>query len=364
MPTPDPSTALEHRYAPPVELPAPSTTHQKELTYQRAVNQALKDELESRPELLVYGEDVGFAGGIFGVSRGLQKQFGADRVFDTPIAEAAILGSAVGAGLEGVRSVVEIMWADFVFVALDQIVNQAANVRYVNRSSLHAPITIRMQQGVTPGSCAQHSQSIEAIFAHVPGIKVGLPATPQDAYDMTRAAVADPDPTVLIESRSLYQVADTVTFGSVTQRVEGARSHRDGTDLLIITWGATLPAALEAADILAAEGLSAGVLDLRWLRPLDEDAIARCVQASGGRVLVVHEANLTGGFGAEVAARITSRHFAELAGPVGRLGAPDVRVPSAPALQETLLPTSAKIVVAAKQVMEAAAQGSGQPVGA
>src|SRR5690606_32916704 len=140
-------------------------------------------ELDRRPEVLVYGEDVGAAGGIFGVTRGLQKQFGARRVFDTPIAESAILGSAVGAALSGLRPVVEIMWADFVFVALDQIVNQAANVRYLNRSELTAPLTIRMQQGVTPGACAQHSQNIEAILAHIPGIKVGLPATGQDAYD-------------------------------------------------------------------------------------------------------------------------------------------------------------------------------------
>lgn len=355
MSAPNPASARDHLYGPPVELdPRAQHTGSKELTYQRAVNQALTDELDSRPDLLVYGEDVGFAGGIFGVSRGLQKKYGAERVFDTPISEAAILGSAVGAGMAGVRTVVEIMWADFVFVALDQIINQASNVRYVNRSAVHSPLTIRMQQGVTPGSCAQHSQSIEAILAHIPGIKVGLPATPQDAYDMTRAAVADPDPTVLIENRALYQVSDSVHFGAVTQRAEGARSHRDGGDLTIITWGGTLTSVLEAAGELDAHGISAGVLDLRWLRPLDDEAIARAVSASAGRILVVHEAHTSGGFGAEVAARISELHFDALVAPVARLGTPDVRMPSAPALQDALLPTPARIVQAARALVNAA----------
>lgn len=358
MPTPNPSTAQDHLYGPAVELDTNAKhTQSKELTYQRAVNQALADELDSRPDLLVYGEDVGFAGGIFGVSRGLQKKYGEERVFDTPISESAILGSAVGAGMEGVRTVTEIMWADFVFVALDQIINQASNVRYINRSAIHAPLTIRMQQGVTPGSCAQHSQSIEAILAHIPGIKVGLPATPQDAYDMTRAAIADPDPTILLENRALYQVSAPVNFGAVVERAEGARHHRDGKDLTIITWGSTLSLALEAAEELERDGISAGVLDLRWLRPLDLDAIARAVSASAGRILVVHEAHTSGGFGAEVAARITELHFEKLTAPVQRVGTPDVRMPSAPALQDALLPTTGRIVAAAQALVSSAPTG-------
>lgn len=352
MPHPDPATVLDHLYGEPVEPAGGAPDEPVELTYQRAVNRALLHELESRPELLVYGEDVGFAGGIFGVSRGLQKRFGADRVFDTPISESAILGSAVGAGLEGVRTVVEIMWADFVFVALDQIVNQAANVRYVNRSALSAPLTVRMQQGATPGSCAQHSQSIEAILAHVPGIKVGLPATPQDAYDMTRAAIADPDPTVLVEHRALYQQTGPVAAGAVTQRAEGARWHREGGALSIITWGAILGEVLAAADELGQEGIAAGVLDLRWLRPLDADAIAEAVQRGNGRVLVVHEAHVSGGFGAEVAARIGERHFGQLAAPVSRLGTPATRIPSAPVLQAAVLPDRARVVDAARALLE------------
>ena len=356
MSAPSPDGAQEHLYAPVVHLaPAAFSGEPRELTYQRAVNQALADELRARPDLLIYGEDVGFAGGIFGVTRGLQKQYGEERVFDTPISEAAILGSAVGAGLEEVRTVVEIMWADFVMVALDQIVNQASNVRYINRGALHAPLTVRMQQGVTPGSCAQHSQSIEAILAHIPGIKVGLPATPQDAYDMTRAAIADPDPTVLIENRNLYQQAGPVTAGAVTQRAEGARLHRSGHDLAIITWGGILGRVLAAAGELAKSGIDATVLDLRWLSPVDDHAIAEAVAAGNGRVLIVHEANVNGGFGAEIAARITEAHFDQLAAPPMRLGTPPVRMPAAPVLQESLLPGTHRIVAAARALRSQAA---------
>lgn len=337
-------TASEPRPTGPAE-PA------KELTYLRAINLALRTEMENRPEVAIWGEDVGFAGGIFGVTRGLQKEYGDRRIFDTPIAEAAILGAAVGAALEGMRPIVEIMWADFLFVALDQIVNQAANVRYVNRSRLTAPLVVRMQQGVTPGSCAQHSQSIEAILAHIPGIKVGLPATAQDAYSMTRAAVADPDPTILIEHRSLYQVPGSVIAGGAVESAAGARKHRSGNDLAIITWGSMVHEALTAADELASTGISASVLDLRWLRPLDDAAIADVVRASGGRVVVAHEANLTGGFGAEIAAHISERHFDVLAAAVARVGLNDLRVPSAPALQAAVLPRAADIVDAAAKLV-------------
>lgn len=361
MPEPSAADVLDHLYAPPVELDASVAPQPPcDLTYQRAINQALSEELQARPDLLVYGEDVGFAGGIFGVSRGLQKEFGEERVFDTPIAEAAIMGSAVGAAIEGVHTVVEIMWADFVFVALDQIVNEASNVRYINRGKLHAPMTVRMQQGVTPGSCAQHSQSIEAFLAHVPGIKVGLPSTPQDAYDMTRAAIADPDPTVLIENRNLYQETGPVSTGAVTQRAEGARIHRAGGDLAIITWGGILGTVLSAADQLASSGVQATVLDLRWITPVDERAIADAVAAGGGRVLIVHEANVNGGFGAEIAARVTADHFDQLVAPPMRVGTPPVRMPSAPSMQAALVPGTARIVEAATILL--ARQGRRVPV--
>ncbi|MFE7978841.1 thiamine pyrophosphate-dependent enzyme [Streptomyces shenzhenensis] len=348
-PAPAGEGVFEHLYAPDLPVPAvAASVEPREVPYFRAVNEALKDAMTRRPEVLMYGEDVGLAGGIFGVTRALQKEFGSERVFDTPIAEAAILGSAVGAAMEGMRPVVEIMWADFVFVALDQIVNQASNVRYISRGKVSAPLVIRMQQGVTPGSCAQHSQSIEAILAHVPGIKVGLPATPQDAYAMTLAAIEDPDPVVLIEHRSMYQDTGLVRFEGPSEIAAGAKFHRDGGDVAIITWGSMVAPALQAADRLHEEGVDATVLDLRWVRPLDEAAIARAVAQSGGRVVVAHEAFLHGGFGAEVSAVTTQNHFDQLRHPVVRVGTPDVRMPSAPALQELLLPSADSIAAAAR----------------
>lgn len=351
MPAPDPSTALDHLYAAAATAPPADTTGtSKEIPFFRAVNLALQHALDRDDDVLVYGEDVGFAGGIFGVTRGLQKQFGENRVFDTPIAEAAILGSAIGAALEGMRPVVEIMWADFVFVALDQIVNQAANVRYVNRSKLSAPIVIRMQQGVTPGSCAQHSQSIEAILSHIPGLKVGLPATPQDAYAMTLAAIDDPDPVVLIEHRSMYQDTGEVALAGSTETASAAVERRHGDDIAIITWGALVALALDAAERLSDNGIEATVLDLRWLRPLDDAAIENVVRRCR-RVVVAHQATQTGGFGAELSARIAEMQHVDLLHPVIRVGTPDVRMPSAPSLQEALVPTADTIIDAVKRAM-------------
>ncbi|MTD52608.1 alpha-ketoacid dehydrogenase subunit alpha/beta [Amycolatopsis pithecellobii] len=351
MPEPGTADAAAHLYE-PAELrrPASPAGESTELTYQRAVNLALDRELGERPEVLVYGEDVGFAGGIFGVTRSLQKKHGAARVFDTPISESAILGSAVGASMEGMRPVVEIMWADFMLVALDQLVNQAANVRYLTQSRLSAPLVVRTQQGATPGSCAQHDQSLEALLAHIPGLRVGLPATPGDAYAMTRAAVASNDPVVLIEARELYQLKGEVYADSPTESLGGAVRRREGGDLTIITWGAVLHRVLDAAGQLSEEGIEATVLDLRWLNPLDDEAIFDAVDAGNGRVLIVHEANLTGGFGAEIASRIQSARFDQLTAPIERLGARDTRLPAAGALQQALVPTASTITDAARRL--------------
>jgi 2-oxoisovalerate dehydrogenase E1 component len=320
-----------------------------ETSYVLAVNSALRDELADRPEVVVFGEDIGVAGGVFGATRRLQNEFGPERVFDTPIAESAILGGAIGLAMQGFRPVVEIMWADFMLVALDQLVNQAANVRYITRGEVTLPLVVRMQQGVTPGSCAQHSQSLEALLAHIPGLRVGLPATPQDAYSMLRAAVAEDDPCILIESRALYQEKGPLV-PEADSTIGGARIHGQGSDAAIITWGRMVHAALAAADTLSGEGISSTVVDLRWLSPLDEQALEEAVDRCG-RVLVVHEANFTGGFGAEVAARIGDKLFTSLDAPVQRLASPDVRYPSAPNLQEVLLPNSNAIVTAVKELL-------------
>jgi 2-oxoisovalerate dehydrogenase E1 component len=332
---------------------APSGTTE-ELAYIAAVSSAIRDELESDKRTIVYGEDVGNAGGIFGGSKGLQKDFGEDRVFDTPIAESAILGSAVGAAMSGMKPIVEIMWADFMLVALDQLVNQAANVRYITGGVSSVPMVMRTQQGATPGSCAQHSQCLEALLAHIPGLKVGLPSTPQDAYDMIREAAADPDPCVLFEARGLYPMKGLVTRNAQIQPVGKAKLHREGSDIAIVTWGAMLHQALAAAEALAAEGTQAAVLDLRWLSPLDEKALANVVRQAGGRVLIVHEAVRTGGFGAEVALRLAELLGHETSLTVRRLTTPDVRIPAAPQLQAALIPNANGIARVAREMLATA----------
>ena len=340
---PDPATATAHVYA--AKHPAPPTRARgtpvaasdravSEMTYQQAVNEALRYELQARKELVVFGEDVGHAGGIFGCTRNLQKEFGELRVFDTPIAEAAILGAAVGAAMEGLRPVAEIMWMDFSLVALDQLFNQAANVAYVTRGRTAVPLVVRLQQGATPGSCAQHSQSLEALMAHIPGLRVGLPATPQDAYTMLRAAIAEPDPVIIIEARGLYQTKGPVDLTRVEPAVGGARLVRDGKRCTVICYGTALARCDAAIAAMGTDGHEIRLVDLRWLNPIDWAEIGAHVQATDGRALIVHEANLTGGFGAEIAARLWEGGARR----VHRLGAGDTRIPAAPVLQDAVLP--------------------------
>lgn len=349
MPRADTSTAALHVIAAPAASAKPGTPKApEEMPYIGAVNAALRDELEADPKTLVYGEDVGHAGGIFGGSKNLQRDFGKDRVFDTPIAESSILGSAIGAAISGMKPIVEIMWADFMLVALDQLVNQATNVRFITGGKHSVPMVVRMQQGITPGSCAQHSQSLEALLAHIPGLKVALASTPQDAYDLLREAAADPDPCIVIEARGLYAMRAPVTTGGDVKPVGKAKLHREGADVAIVTWGAMLHQALAAADQLAAAGVRAAVLDLRWLSPLDEAALASAVKAAGGRALVVHEAVRNGGFGAEIVTRIHEALGDSMALKVRRLTTPDTRIPAAPHLQAALVPDAARIAAAAR----------------
>lgn len=324
----------------------------REMSYIGAVNAALRDELAADPRTVVYGEDLGHAGGIFGASKGLQLEFGDSRVFDTPIAESAILGSGVGAAMTGLKPIVEIMWADFMLVALDQLVNQAANVRYVTGGKSSVPMVVRTQQGATPGSCPQHSQSLEALLTHIPGLKVALPATPQDAYDILREAAADPDPCVVIEAQGLYGMKGLVSPGIPAGQPGRARLHREGSDVAIVTWGAMLHQAVDAAAQLAAQGIEASVLDLRWLCPLDEDSLVRTVKRASGRVLIVHEAVRTGGFGGEVAMRVSERLGAEMPLQISRLTTPDVRIPAAPHLQASLIPNAQGIVQEAQRLLK------------
>jgi len=348
-PMPDPSTAGHHVLAPLVSGAPVSAlpVEGEELAFGLAVNRALTIEMTERPNLIAFGEDVALPGGIFGVTRNLFKRFGGDRVFDTPISESAILGAAVGSATEGLIPVVEIMWGDFLLVAFDQVVNQMANVRYISNGQRSAPIVVRMQQGITPWSCAQHSQSLEGLIAHIPGIKLGLPSTPHDAFTMLRAAIGDPDPVVIIEPRVLYLEKGVVDVDASVESAAGARVRRRGSDVAIITWGRMVDICMAAAVQLEESGVSATVLDLRWLNPLDESAIIDAVTANRGRIVVAHEANVTGGFGAEISARIVERCFPVLQAPIARIGLPDVRVPAAPSLQAAVFPDARKVFNAA-----------------
>ncbi|MEH3137067.1 MAG: acetoin dehydrogenase [Mycolicibacterium neoaurum] len=317
-------------------MPDPTSKH-KDLTYAESVNRALRRALAEDPSTLLFGEDVALPGGVFGVTKGLQKLFG-DRVFDTPISESAILGGAVGAALVGRRPIVEIMWADFALVAFDQIVNQAANVRYLNRGRLTAPLTIRTQQGSGPGACAQHSQSLEALFAHIPGIEVCMPTTHQDAYDLLLTSIQRDDPTVVIENRNLYHGAkQPVALDGPILGPNGAATRRQGSDVTIATWGAIQHKVLDAAHILEVEhGISTEVLDMRWLRPLDVDSVASSVERTGALV-VVHEAHQFAGLGAELVTAVAERGGLGTRSPV-RIATPDTRIPAAPELLKAVIP--------------------------
>lgn len=321
-----------------------------QLRYGEAVNAALRRALETWPETLLYGEDVGKPGGVFGVTRKLQRDFG-NRVFDTPISENAIIGSAVGAALMGRRPIVEIMWADFTLVGIDQVINQAVNVRYVSNGTLAAPITIRTQQGALPGSCAQHSQNLEALFAHIPGLRVAIPRTAQDGYDLLLSAIACDDPTLVIESRGLYNGAkEEVVLGGDIAPLGGSRIRTQGPDVTVVTWGPITNAALEAVSLLEEDGVGAEVLETVWLNPFDTAAVLSSVGRTG-RLLVVHEANVTGGFGAEVIARVVESGVRLLA-PPRRVGLPDMRIPAAPHLSAAVLPDARRISAAALQMLD------------
>lgn len=318
------------------------------LTVGGAVNAALARCLEDMPETILYGEDLAKPGGVFGVTRGLQKRFG-NRVFDTPISETAMLGAAVGAAQFGRRPIVEIMWIDFSLVAFDQIANQAANVRYVSEGRTIAPLTIRTQQGNAPSACAQHAQNLEALLLHIPGIRVCMPTSAQDSYDLVLAAVACDDPTVVIENRTLYAGGkEEITIGGPVQEIGGHRFRRTGDDVTVVTWGAVTAKVVDAVDRLTSDGITADVLEMVWLNPFDHDAVHASL-ARTGRLLVVHEASRTGGFGAEVVAQAVEAR-APLVAPPRRIALDDSRIPSAPHLAAALLPQTRDIENALREL--------------
>ena len=320
-----------------------------ETTYRDALNAALHRAMHAHPETLVFGEDVAAPGGVFGVTRGLADEFG-DRVFDTPISENAILGAALGASLVGRRPIVEIMWADFLFVGLDQLVNGAANVRWLTEGRMTAPLTVRTQQGALTSSSAQHSRCVEAMLCHVPGLKVGMPSNPADAYAMLLAAIADDDPAIVIEHRAIYDQRGEIDADAPVEAAAGARVVRQGADVTVVALSRMVGVALRAAELLAAEGIDAEVVDPRWLSPFDWATVESSI-AKTTRLVVVHEAVRTCGFGAEVAALAAERGFWHLDGPVVRITAPDCPKPSAPSLEAVAIPDAERVARGIRRAM-------------
>ncbi|CAO3457172.1 Branched-chain alpha-keto acid dehydrogenase, E1 component, beta subunit (EC 1.2.4.4) [Azospirillum argentinense] len=321
----------------------------KPLRYVNAVAQALNDAMAADPAVMLMGEDVAAAGGPFKATRGLLDAHGPERVRDTPISEASLVGAAVGAALTGMKPVVEIMFMDFVTLAMDAVVNQAAKARFMFGAQCSVPMVLRTPHGGGLNAGPQHSQCLEAWFAHIPGLRVVCPATVADAYSLLRAAIEAPDPVVVVENKALYALQGDIDVNA-PREVGKARIDRAGRDATIVTYGATLYAARAAADRLAAEGIEAEIVDLRWIQPWDEEAVFTSV-AKTHRVVIAHEAVQAFGVGAEIAARIASDAFDDLDAPVLRVGAPFMPIAFAKTLEAAYLPDADRIVAAVKSTL-------------
>jgi pyruvate dehydrogenase E1 component beta subunit len=318
-------------------------------TFIEILRRALDEELTRDASVHLLGEDVA-AGGAFGVTRGLAQKHGAARVRNTPISEAAITGLATGAALCGLRPVLEIMFIDFVTLAMDCLVNQTAKYRYMSGGQLAVPMVVRTQAGAAGGAAAQHSQSLEAWFIHVPGLVVVAPATPAEAYGLLKSAIRLGEPVLFIEHKRLYTMKEELDEAAELPQIGTARIARPGTDVTLIAYSAMVQTALQAAQNLADEGISVEVIDLRTLVPLDMATIATSVSKTH-RVFIAHEAVRSGGAGAEIAARIGEELFDELDAQVLRVGCGFAPIPFAPELERALLPGSAELVRAARQLM-------------
>jgi pyruvate dehydrogenase E1 component beta subunit len=324
----------------------------QEITYAQAVKDAMCEEMRRDPRVFLLGEDVGPYGGAFGVTRGMIDEFGPERVRDTPISEAAITGAAVGAAMTGMRPIVEIMFSDFITIAMDQLVNQAAKARYQFGGQTSVPMVLRTPEGCGTGAAAQHSQSVEAWVLNVAGLKVVAPATPADAKGLMKASIRDDNPVVFLEQKLLYRTKGEVPEGEHIVPLGEADVKRRGEDLTIVTYGRMVGRCLEVANGLALEGIDVEVVDLRSLKPLDTTAIIASAKKTG-HVLVVHEACQFGGFGGEIVATITdSEAFYYLDVPVRRLGGLDVPIPYNKTLEAGVVPTPERIAAAARSLVQ------------
>jgi len=321
-----------------------------EINLVQAVNLALARAMAEDANVLVLGEDVAAEGGVFRATDGLLKRFGADRVLDTPLAENAIAGLSVGLAAQGFRPVAEIQFTGFIYPAIDQLVNHASRLRTRTRGRLSCPMVVRSPAGGGIRAIEHHSESPEAMFAHVPGLRVVIPSSPARAYGLLLAAIRDPDPVVFLEPTRLYRAArEEVEDDGAALPLDRCFVLREGADITLVTWGAMIKETLAAADTLAGEGISAEVVDVATLKPLDTDSLLESVVKTG-RCVIVHEAPLTGGFGAEIAARIAERGLVSLLAPVERVAGWDTVMPL-PRLEQHYLPREARILAAVRRVL-------------
>ena len=330
-----------------------TTENKREITYLEAVREAMVQEMRLDKEVFLIGEDIGIYGGAFGVSKGMLEEFGPERIRDTPISEAAIAGAATGAALMGMRPIMEVMFMDFLTISMNQLVNQAAKMRFMFGGKCSIPMVIRAPSGSGTGAAAQHSQSLEAWFVNVPGIKVVAPSSPQDAKGLLVAAIRDNNPVLFMEHKLLYRLKGPVPEESYSIPLQSAEVKRQGTDLTIVAYSIMVPRALEAAEKLAAEeGIEVEVVDLRCLKPLDTETIIRSVSKTG-RVLIAHEAPITGGFGGELAAVIAgSEAFDYLDAPIRRLAGRNIPIPYNRNLERAAVPQVEDIIVAARALAQ------------
>lgn len=317
------------------------------MTYREACRQALRDALQADPRCFVMGEDVGRYGGCYAVTKGLLEEFGPERIRDTPLAENGFVGAGVGAALAGLRPIVEIMTCNFSLLALDQIMNNAASLSHMSGGQFAVPLVIRMATGGGRQLAAQHSHSLEGWYAHIPGLKVLVPATVEDARYMLAAALADPNPVLIFEHIVLYNAEGALDPAVTAVDIDHARVRRSGADVSLVTYGNSLPKCLAAADVLAREGVQAEVIDLRVLRPLDMATVTASV-ARTHRCVIVDEGWKSGSISAEIAARLAEDALYELDAPVRRVCSREVPVPYAAHLEEATLPQVADIVAAAR----------------
>jgi pyruvate dehydrogenase E1 component beta subunit len=323
-----------------------------EISYLEAVREALTQEMRRDPEVFLIGEDIGVYGGAFGVTQGMLEEFGQERVRDTPISEAAIAGAATGAALMGMRPVMEIMFMDFLTISMNQLVNQAAKIRFMFGGKACIPMVIRAPAGSGTGAAAQHCQSLEAWFIHTPGIKVVAPATPHDVKGLLITAIRDNNPVLFMEHKLLYRSKGVVPEEGYTIPLGQAQVKREGGDLTLLAYSIMVPRALEAAEELAGEGIELEVIDLRSLKPLDRETVVRSVSKTG-RVLILHESPQTGGFGGELAAVVAeSEAFDYLDAPIRRLAGRDIPIPYNRTLERATVPQVEDIVDAARALAQ------------